>query len=260
MLSDLQNKFKNAVMKSQKDDFLTEIEEGGKITPSQRLHIYSHAYKARLLEVLKDDFPVLHAMVGDDIFEVVCAKYIDQYPSTHPSLRYFGQHMALFLRSHKPYNENPALIEMAEFEWAFNDVFDGVDDRRITIEDVAIIPPQAWTTLRLHLQPTFHINQFKWNTPAIWSMVTNESDQKIVPEQYPQSAPCIQWRADLVCYFRTLDLDEGPALKLAAEQRAFPEICQSLEQHGEQAPMRAAELLKVWVNEGLICQLEYLKA
>ena len=261
MLKDIQGKFVNAVMKGDNEPFLNEIEEGGKIAPSQRLQIYAHAYKSRLLETLAEDFPVLHLMVGDKIFKEICLGYINLYPSTHPSLRYFGQHMVKYLKDTKPYSGLIPAIEMADFEWTFNDVFDAKDVKAVSVEDVAAIPAEAWSTLRIHLQPSFFMKKFKWNTPAVWSSGSNENEEcSIDPEEYPVSSNCIQWKTDLKCYFRTVENDEASVLFLAQENKTFPDICEKLiEQYDDQAPMRAAELLRGWVTEGLVSELEYLK-
>lgn len=248
-------------MHGRTEPFLAEIEEGGKIGPEKRLYIYAHAYRARLMEILADDFIALHSLVGDDMFEEICLAYIDAYPSTHPSLRYFGQHMAKFLKENDQYSSIIPAIEMAEFEWTFNDVFDDPDMKSVTVEDVTQIPPEAWTTLRIHLQPSFKMHKFKWNTPAVWSAV-NEGDEKpIMPEEYPIQSHCIQWKSDLKCFFRTLSDEEAEVLRSVKAGKGFPQICEMLMgAHNELASSRAAELFKGWVMEGLVADLEYLKS
>lgn len=260
MLKDLQAKFKDAVLMGNNDPFIAEIREGGKIDPAKRLHIYTHAYKSRLVEVLVDDFPVLHSMVGDDMFEQICLAYIDRYPSRHPSLRFFGERMVQFLKDTPPYNETIPAIEMAEFEWAFNDVFDAPDVDAVSVDQVSTIQPEAWTTLRIKLQPSFKMHLFKWNTPAVWSTVNEGADNPVMPAEYPKPSHCIQWKTGLSCFFRTVEDDEAEVLKIAQEEKTFPEICEILyEQYAEHASHRAAELFRGWVLEGLVAELDHAK-
>ena len=114
--------------------------------------------------------------------------------------------MPVFLKNSNDFSNLIPAIEMAEYEWTFNDVFDAVDKNAIKFDDVATIAPDAWTTLRFELQPSCHIHNHKWNG------------------------------------------------------KAFPDICECLyEFHEDDATMRAAELLKSWVEEGLIVELDYLK-
>lgn len=257
-LKAMQALFQGAVM-GQDNDFLLEIEDGGRISPERRLHIYQHAYKARLREVLAEDFPVLHSMLGDEAFDELCSRYIDAHPSSHPSLRYFGQFMEDFVRRELPYKNQEIIGEMAHFEWAFHDVFDASDQPYVTIDEVAALSPSVWPTLRFDFHPTLHMAAYEWNVAAVWSSVQDEEGQPTLPEEMPETTYVIQWRRDLRSYFRTLDRDEGTALSLAMDGQAFPGVCESLiPDHGDQAPVRAAELLKSWVQEGLVGALSYM--
>ncbi len=258
-LKQLQSLFQNAVMKEERD-FLSHIEPGGKISPERRLYIYQHAYRARLRDVLAEDFPVLHAMLGDEGFIGLCNRYIDAHPSSHPSLRYFGRELENFLTREAPYDSQPVLAEMARFEWTFHDVFDARDGACVTVENVMELPAALWTTLRLAFHPSVRLAAYDWNVAAVWASVQDEADQPEIPEQMPGTSHILQWRHELKSFYRTVDRDEAAVLRIAMGQKAFPEICQTLAgEHGDQAPVRAAELLKTWVVEGLVESLDYMK-
>jgi len=264
-LEKIQRLFQGAVMGegrkylSEIQEFLSEIKAGGKITPARRLHIYQHAYKARLRDILAEDFPVLHSMLGDEAFYELCNRYIDAYPSSHPSLRYFGQHMAKFVTDELPYKDQPVIREMVHFEWAFHDVFDAADHGSVTVEAVAALPPEVWTTLRFEFHPSLHISTYDWNVPAVWSSVQAEESPPVLPARMPKRAHVIQWRYNLHSYFRSLSPDEARALRLAMDKKPFPEICESLAlDHGDRAPEKAAGFLKIWVVEGFIASLLHL--
>lgn len=258
-LKELQQLFQRAVMGGA-PEFLSQIEDSGRLSPERQLGIYQHAYKSRLRGVMEEDFPVLHSMLGDDFFHELCNDYIDAYPSTHPSLRYFGQHLEKFISGKPPYNSQEIIIEMARFEWMFHDVFDAPDQDPVTVEDVMALSPDIWTTLRFTFHPSLNMTAYDWNVAAVWLSVQEEGDDPTMPERIPETSQVIQWRHNLRSYFRTLSGDEAQAFSLALAGRAFPDICESLiAEHGDQAPVRAAELLKNWVVEGLITSLDYLK-
>jgi hypothetical protein len=54
---------------------------GPKLGPRERLDVYRHAYVARLIECLADDYPVLKVALGDDAFDALCRGYIARFPS-----------------------------------------------------------------------------------------------------------------------------------------------------------------------------------
>lgn len=257
-LKKMQSLFQHAIMR---DDtaFLSQIEVGGKISPQRRLHIYQNAYKTRLRGVLEDDYPVMRCMLGDVVFYGLCDRYRAAHPSSHPSLRYYGQYLAAFVANELPYKNHEILSEMARFENIFHDVFDAMDKPHITVDEVAALPVSVWTTLRLECDPSCHIAPYDWNVVAVWSSVRENRYAPVLPQKMPHTTYVIQWRRDLRSYFRTLDPDEVEALLLVQEGQSFPEICECLAViHGENAPMRAAELLKKWILEGLISSLDYL--
>ena len=62
------------------------------------------------------------------------------------------------------------------------------------------------------------------------------------------------WRPKLVSNFRSLDQDDAALLDALADGRTFPELCEAVAPFTgeEQAPARAASLLRAWVEGGLI--------
>src|SRR5271166_2747232 len=50
------------------------------LTALERLAIYSYAYYARLLECLREEYPVLKHALGDELFDAFSAEYLQQYP------------------------------------------------------------------------------------------------------------------------------------------------------------------------------------
>jgi hypothetical protein len=258
-LNHLQQLFKDSLI-SDNQNFLSEIEEGGKISPEKRLHIYAHAYNARLREVLLDDYPVLHEMLGDDNFDFLCDEYIKEHPSNHPSLRFFGQHLEVFLTENEPFSEEGVFAEMARFEWALRDVFDGADAETVVLEDLGAVPPELWTTLRFKLHPTYKIISLKWNILDIWRSVKEEGDEFTPHDKLADEISVLLWRDGLVTRFRSVSGDETAALKFVSDFKAFPDVCENLAHfHGDEAPGKAVQYLQEWVVSGLITGLDYVK-
>ncbi len=106
-----------------------------KITPGKRsrMHIYAHGYILRLQECLQADFPVLHRLMGDELFNFFAHNYIWRHPSRAPSLYDLGAGFASFLLQSQPQNTDalkageadPLLqfpVEIAKLERAFTEV------------------------------------------------------------------------------------------------------------------------------------------
>jgi hypothetical protein len=87
--------------------------------------IYADMYQARLLDVLRDDFPLVLAVIGDEAFCSLAGRYLARHPSEHPSVRYVGRRFTDFVAADE--TVPPFLADLARLEWARVDVFDALD-------------------------------------------------------------------------------------------------------------------------------------
>jgi hypothetical protein len=103
-------------------------------TATERLAIYGYAYYARLLECLREEFPVLVHALGQEVFDAFAADYLQKYPSQSYTLMQLGSRFPRYLTETRPEsNEDEALppdwpeflIDLATLERTFNEVFDG---------------------------------------------------------------------------------------------------------------------------------------
>lgn len=258
-LAQLQQAFKGYVIQ-QESDIFAEIERTERLNKQIRVDIYANAYRMRLIEALQTDFPILLAMLGDEAFFTMGLAYIAAHPSDNPSLRWFGRHMARFLAQQAPYAEQGMLAEMAAFEWALRTAFDAGDDTSATIHDAAVVPGEAWPDLQLSFCAAVHLLPISWNTPAVWRSVHDEQDEPVQPVALPQPMQCLFWRYELITRYRVLEeLDEAQALSVMLKGGSFADMCAVITEYldEEQAPMRAASLLKSWLTEGLVNRLIY---
>jgi len=124
------------------DPALLELVEGrGRLGSTDRLGVYTEMYWARLLDVLRDDFPRVAAVLGADRFTALAAAYLERHPSTDPSVRWVGANFADFLAEWGPVDDLPFLADLARLEWTRLAVFDAADYESRTERDRAMA---AW--------------------------------------------------------------------------------------------------------------------
>lgn len=130
------------------------------LTAVERLAIYHNAYHARLLECLREEFPVLAQALGEETFDAFAVDYLQRYPSRSYTLGQLGVHFARYLAETRPTGEEEGagetwpdfLIDLATLEWTFNEVFDGpgVEDEPLLDGDrLRALPPGRWPEVRL---------------------------------------------------------------------------------------------------------------
>lgn len=255
-LPDLQAQFQSFLLGRGRD--IERLTVGSERLPARdRLAVYADAYRLRLLEVLGDDFPGLHGMIGDEAFESLGAAYIDAYPSDHPSVRWFGRRLAAFLRETEPYRDQPLLAEMADFEWAQGEVMDAADSPALCVADLGAVPPESWPQMRIVFQAALRRLDLGWNVPTLWQAVSDDSDTPPAPERFDPPVAWLLWRKDLQVHWRSLDGDEACAIDAARDGLTFGAICEGLfsRAHDDQVPVRAAGFLKQWVVDGLVARV-----
>ncbi len=232
---------------------LDQIASDAKSNAAVRLAIYAEGYRLRLLEVLNSDYPALHTLAGDALFDQIGRAYLEVNPSKHFSIRYFGQHLSAFLAVTTPYSDMPALAEMASLEWCLGLSFDAADAAVITSETLAALSPAAWPELRLRFYPAVQRHDFHWNIPELWSAIDAQTDPQ-APQQYPQPQAWLIWRRDLQNYFRPLDAAEAWALDHMHSGAAFATMCEGLCDFisADQVSPHAAGLLNGWIQAGLV--------
>ena len=252
-LDKLQGEFQ-AYLLGAPNDAIANVVDAGRISAAQRLAVYAEAYKLRLLEALETDFVALLAHLGADAFRTLGFAYIDAWPSSHYSVRYFGRHMAEFLAQSLPYAKNPLLAELAAFDWALTTAFDADDDRALAVEDMSTIDAQDWPRLRFHARASVQRLDLRWNAPAIWKAADSGAETLPAPEQSEHPFPWVIWRQGLDTFFRSLEVDEAYALDAALRGERFEDICEGLCEwiDAEHAAGRAAAFLRQWIADEML--------
>lgn len=228
---------------------LGSLQSSATLSAEQGLAIYHNAYRARLQETLRGDFPALLAWLGDEAFERLAADYLQANPSEHFSLRWLGARLPAFIEAT---GQPAAWAELAQLEWAFTLAFDAPPGTPLTLEQMASLPPPEWPALRVTCVPSVQRLILASNTLALWRAAKNAEP---LPASEVLAVPhlCLVWRNGLQSQFRTLAADEAQALIGMTEHGwTFAELCLSLEPLHEQPAAQAAGWLKQWLSEGLL--------
>jgi hypothetical protein len=223
---------------------------------AERLHIYRNAYQVRLIEALDDTYPILHKLLGDEMFLGLGESFVARYPSVYRSIRWYGAELAQFLAETAPYEEQPALSEVALLEWTLSEVFDAADSAVIGRSALAAVPPASWGELQFEFHPSVRRLQLLWNAVPVWQAMSRDEPPP-EPRCADASVPWVLWRRDLQNFFRSMDDAETGALDAALEGSSFAEICEALSEWLpiEEVPLAAANYLAVWADSGIIASL-----
>lgn len=237
-------------------ELLNAVRPGG-IGPERRLAIYHHAYRARLLDTLRDSYGHTHSYLGDAHFDAAAGAYIEAHPSTTASLRWYGQGFPAWLQARWP--ADGEVGELAALDWALRAAFDSGDTPALSLAELGASmaqAPDAWLHAPLRLPASFALLRFSFNTLALWQALDDDSAP-------PAAAPLraggdvLVWRRGHQPHFRSVSALEAAALQVLRQGSSFAALCDALAAAfpEEDTPTMAGALLRRWVDEELLCSL-----
>jgi putative DNA-binding protein len=256
-------------------DVLAEfIKPNDRLTSAQRVEIYAKSYWFRVLDCLYDDYPGLLAILGEKKFYRLRVAYLDTYPSRSFTLRNLGSRLAQFIAERPgltaPHQE--LALDMARFEWAQVEAFDGPALPPISIEDLAGKDPAK---LRVGLQPyitllklSYPLDDFviavKKSNRALRSEASNAVDeQRTAPKPRKVKLPnramthLVVHRFNNDLYYKRL---EPEALALLESLRDGATLLSAINRCGidpQSHPNWSAQLqewFKTWMELGWFCK------
>jgi len=254
----------SAALRSQQQAFAAAITaEGdwaGLLKPTHQgkpplLHLYRHAYRSRLTDALRDNYPVLHRVLGDEEFDRVAAAFIAVRPSRQPSIRWFGAELADFLAADPARLPHPALIDLVRMEWALGTAFDGPDAPILQVHELLAVPAEAWPALRFRPHPTLTLILLDWAVEALWSAVSADPEAETAPPEALEHRLLV-WRRDEHNHWRSASEEEAELLAACCAGKPFAALCDiALARHGDQAAVSVAGFLRAWVEAGMLSAL-----
>ncbi len=231
-----------------------------RLSARERVEIYANAYFYRLLEALKEDYPLTLAALGEDDFHNLITSYLLEFPPTEPSLFFAGLNLPDFLGTYPAAGERPWLPELAELERALLESFHASDAATLDAAALRSIPSAEWPGLSMRMAPATKVLYCRWRVDE----AAGPNPAVILPNP-PRLAPAavLIWRQDGDVLFRGLEPPEAAGLALAARPQGarFDEICDAAAAEIANPADAAAAIngmLARWLADGLLAACERL--
>jgi hypothetical protein len=229
-------------------------------TADERMGIYAHAYWARLVECLREEFPTMRTAIGDDAFDDLAVDYLQVYPSTSYTLGKLGAAFSAHLLATRPDDDwSLAVVELATLERNISEVFDLPGGETLGFLDaasLAAIAPADRETLRLQLLSTVRLLHFEFDVNT-WFTQLRAGDADAVPQKSPTYVALS--RRDYVVRRHTLSRIEWQLLTHLA---AGETLGNALATTGERNPAALDELtnsvarrFREWAAAGLFASV-----
>ena len=229
-------------------ELVEAVRPSSTLDSAARVQVYADAYSSQLLDVLREDFPRLSALLGHDGFEEIARDYLKSHPSEHPSVRHLGRAMAGFLeqRTDLP----PYLAELARLEWARIDVFDAPDAEPLAVDALRTVRAEDWPHLYLVPIPALQVVRASWPVHELWAGAD--------PAGLTPAPTAVRvWRGvGYAVFHAAMDARATEALRRLMAGAPFVVVCEAF---ADRPPAQAAQemtaLLARWVEDGIIARL-----
>jgi putative DNA-binding protein len=254
------------------------IKANARLQPIERLEIYNRMYWFRLLDCVADDSPGLRAFLGDERFWKLAQAYLVKYPSTSYTLRNLCSRLPKFLAEEPQWTapRTAEAIDLARFEWAQIEAFDGPRLKPLSRRNLAKADPE---NLRVRLQP--HLTVLRLSYPVDeYVMAVKRGDvalrgaaSQAVTKRRAASAESAAeielkkervdvavHRSDNVLYYKRMEPAAAAILRGLSAGRPLAEACARAMRTSRLTPDEQAARIKawfsLWMRLGWICARE----
>jgi len=148
--------------------------KGNGLSAEQRLAIYRNNTQLGLIEALRDGYPVVNRLVGNDFFNHLAAGYIRHYPPKSGCLLSFGGQFADFIADFQAVRNLPYLADTARLEWLWHEAFHEADGSELEIAKLTDVAPDLYGALVFVLQPSARFLASGYPVRHIWQL--NQAD------------------------------------------------------------------------------------
>jgi len=224
------------------DQILVGTDELG---AEERIRIYANMFIWRQIDALRDDFPKLAVLLGDEGFYRMAEQYLAAHPSTHPSLSRLGDELPAWLDQQQ--GPRPDLADLARLELARNQVF---EEAEVELAGTELLreSPETMPELRLELAPAVRLLSLANDVSEAWQQL---EDRLPAPPPRPGRAHFAVWRKGYDVFHIRLEADEAKALRSLQAGETLGVVCDAFSDRPDavEAAFRAAAS---WFVEGWI--------
>jgi hypothetical protein len=225
----------------------------------ERFAIYRNAYRARLVDAIRETYPRTERWVGEDAFRRAAIHHVIKHPPRGWTLDKAGEGMPATLS--ELFAKDPEVSELAWLEWAMHECFVSRDCAPMDIAGfeaaTAAFGPDDWAGLRLAFLPGTRVTCVSHRIDRLWrALADNERalDPGAIDYEVAEPLACVVWRQGLTPVCAPLRAAEGLTLALMLAGESYGDACRRLAcDIGADAAIReAGAMLGRWIHHGML--------
>ena len=136
----------------------------------RRFSVYRNNVVVGLIDALKQSFPAVTRIVGDDFMRAMARIYVVQQPPNSPILLNYGEGFADFIDGFEPVSTLPYLADVARMERAWHEAYHASDATAFDPSTLAGLVPDDFERLVFNPHPSLRLVTSAYPALIIWQM------------------------------------------------------------------------------------------
>ena len=222
------------------------------------LTVYRNAYRARLVDALRETFERTERLVGEDAFRRAAAHHLITHPPASWTIDLAGAGFADTCS--ELFTADPDVAEVAWLEWSMHQAFTAADCEPITVTQfsaaTAQFREQEWEALTLKFLPGAALCQVRHDLLALWTTLDGTWPEPEV-RRLTEPAYALVWREAERPVFMLISEQEGRAMSFIRNGGAFGKMCALLSDGVDLVDVAAiaGTMLQSWLDIGAVHSL-----
>jgi hypothetical protein len=136
----------------------------------RRFAVYRNNVVGGLIETLKENYPAVHRIVGNEFFRAMAGQFATGHPPQCPIMLDYGAGFPEFIAGFEPAATLRYLADVARIERAWNEAYHAADAEPLSANDLLAIDQDRLARVRLALHPSLRVMQSQFPALTIWRM------------------------------------------------------------------------------------------
>ncbi len=230
------------------------------LSPAERLEIYREQYWLRHLANLRDDFPTVAWLTGEDEFRRVARLYLAAHPPRTWDLQRLGADFPAFAGGASAWRGDALVLDACRLDWAFMEAFDAPDTGPLDLRDAAGAPEDAWPAARIEFHPSLRRLSLAHEVHVLRDGLRADLASGRSPERpAARRAHVVVWRTPTnVLRAVSVDPNAFRLLEELAAGRPLGEACEAVvagQSEGADISARVGAWFQAWARDGWVSAL-----
>lgn len=237
-LAQLQQRISDAIIND--SDVSDIVCSTDRLSAKQRIAIYRDSILEAQIAALKENYPVVYELIGEECWQQVAQQYVNEHPSQSVYLFEFGRNFPTFINKLEQLSALPYLSDVAKLEWHWQAALFGPDAQSIDIQALTELPQSR---LIFRLQPNATLVNLQYPADSIWQW--HHDPATPLPRIERGDIHLLIWRVNDEVMMERLETNTAQFLTACSDGLNLTEIA---EQMGDAL---CADQLAHWLSHGI---------